>query len=47
MKKKLLSLILGTAMIAGSLFPALTELIYDSFCKVENEISNVVNYKEL
>ena len=29
------------------LFPALAEAIYGSFCKAENEISNVVNYKNL
>ena len=27
------------------LFPALAGAIYGSFCKAENEISNVVNYK--
>ena len=26
------------------LFPALAETIYGSFCKAENEISNVVNH---
>jgi hypothetical protein len=28
------------------LFPALAGAIYGSFCKSENEISNVVNYKK-
>ncbi len=27
------------------LFPALAKTIYESFCKTENEISNVVCYK--
>ena len=29
------------------LFPALAEAIYGSSCKAENEISNVVNYRNL
>ncbi len=29
------------------LFPALAGAIYGSFCKAENEISNVVNYRSL